>query len=288
MRDAVTKAYYQVLQQKQETLPRLAGRLGAAELEKAYLGLSKAKQSFLGTVVPSLTSKDIAEHALLFCASLPGILRPSFYEVTQFAVHHAVDDIHGKEASLISDVDSLPREISRVPLEMSLKAASSESKVELLISFASRLAEALKVGVQEFNGVGIDECVSMIGRRIDSFLSNLRRIVFTELCSAYNFTQLLCYDEIFSDESKFKLRWCERINDQTGKPMTGSVSEDSIAMHGQVAKPQEYFYGPDGGRWFHPPNRPYDHAVLMFWHPNLKDVPVWTHNPKGSKNASRA
>lgn len=283
MKQAEVKAYYDALRQKQDALPRIAGRLGSSEIERLYLEIARAKQRFLQSIKPRLSSSTMREQAIAFCASLPATLLPALFDVCRFATYHAFSDIAEKEIDILSEVGQEDiDELTDSTLSASLKTVSSESRITTLISFATRLAVLLEEGVAEHSGVSIDECLAMIGHRLDSFLANLRRIVFTELCSAYNFTQLLCYNELFGKNEKYYIRWCERINDKTGKPLHGAVSADSIAMHGQITRPQDYFHGPDG-KWFHPPNRPYDHAVLMFWHPNLREVPAWNHATKKEK-----
>lgn len=279
--------YYRALRQKQDCLARVAGRLGASELEEAYLALSRAKQGFLEIVRSKLSPAALQEQAILFCGGLPAALEPVFSEMCRFAVDHAIDDFGGREFSLIQDIDSDIDEPSDLSLQNAYRAVSAESRVVSLGHFATRLELALKQGLDEHNGLDLELCLMMIGRRINSFLANLRRIVFTEICSAYNFTQLLCYDDVFRRNKKFMIRWCERIDDETGQPRHGTVSKDSIALHGQITRPRDFFYDDNNGRWFHPPNRPFDHAVMMFWHPALSAVPAWKHVKKENKNAAR-
>ena len=111
------------------------------------------------------------------------------------------------------------------------------------------------------------------------------RIARTEISYAYN--------AAFSDSLvavKAELlpdlwgRWCELIDDTTGRPYDARVAQDSVVLHGQVAVPGGYFVMPVDNRaspkvwglsWNGPPNRPNDRASLGAWRPHWSDIPAW-------------
>lgn len=104
------------------------------------------------------------------------------------------------------------------------------------------------------------------------------RIVRTEQAWAYNATQA---DAIVDSSSKFPdmmMRWTELVEDVTLRKLDERVGDDSVAMHGQLAKPGGVFMIPPGAQgkispsmktqsWTNPPNRPNDRSVLQPWRP---------------------
>lgn len=109
------------------------------------------------------------------------------------------------------------------------------------------------------------------------------RIVRTETAWAMNATHADGIEEVSEDMGDMYMRWTEHVDDD-GEPMDDRVGEDSIAMHGQVAKPGRLFTMPDdpevsdkliGKSWPFPPNRPNDRAVLSPWRPAWGGL-AWT------------
>ncbi len=83
------------------------------------------------------------------------------------------------------------------------------------------------------------------------------------------------------------MRWTEKVDDATGRPLDKRVAGDSLVLHGQLAAPVGLAlfimpgWGTDktssamaGDTWYHPPNRPYDRAILTPWFPG-SGVPGW-------------
>lgn len=133
-------------------------------------------------------------------------------------------------------------------------------------------------------GETTSQAVERVARTADLEWWKAERIVRTEQSWAYNATQhagLLASAEAMPD---LYMRWTELVDDWSRRPLDDRVGADSIALHGQVAKPGQPFRmpasAPDvsdsllGRSWMHPPNRPNDRAVLMPWKPGW-DVPGW-------------
>jgi hypothetical protein len=79
------------------------------------------------------------------------------------------------------------------------------------------------------------------------------------------------------------MRWTEHVDDEDGEPLDNRVGEDSIYMHGQLARPGGIFRMPPDadvheslleGAWFHPPNRANDRGVLAPWRSHW-GIPGW-------------
>lgn len=102
------------------------------------------------------------------------------------------------------------------------------------------------------------------------------RVVRTETAWAFNATHADGIAELASEVDDIYMRWVEHVTD-SGEPMDDRVGADSIAMHGQIARPGGMFIMPPdmdvspslwGKRWAFPPNRPNDRAVLSAWRPH--------------------
>jgi hypothetical protein len=119
------------------------------------------------------------------------------------------------------------------------------------------------------------------------------RIVRTEMAYAYNSTHRDGIAESAEDMPGLMMRWEEHCDDG-GSPLDDRVGVDSIAMHGQVAKPGDLFIMPAtapfpdekgrtavpealvGRSWSFPPNRPHDRAVISPWMADW-GVPGWIY-----------
>lgn len=134
-------------------------------------------------------------------------------------------------------------------------------------------------------GMPASEIVTQVGDALDGHLWEVERTVRTEASFAWNSAQSDGIQVISTEFPGVYQRWTEMVNDMTGKPYDNRVGKDSIAMHGQVARPGKAFTMPGarqaptrmiGKSWFHPPNRPNDRAVLTPW---MLDwgVPGWQY-----------
>jgi hypothetical protein len=135
--------------------------------------------------------------------------------------------------------------------------------------------------------------IDTVAEAIDGEWWQGERIVRTEMAYAYNGTHRDGIMEASEQIPELWMRWEEHCDD-SGSPLDDRVGVDSIAMHGQVAKPGDQFTMPDtapfpdakgrtevpeslvGLSWDFPPNRPNDRAVLSPW---MEDwgVPGWRY-----------
>jgi hypothetical protein len=124
------------------------------------------------------------------------------------------------------------------------------------------------------------------------------RIVRTECAWAFNATHADGIADAARELPDMMMRWTEQCDDASGAPLDDRVGVDSIALHGQLAKPGGVFTMPPtslvpdksgktdvplglvGMMWAHPPNRPNDRAVLAPWRPHW-GVPGWTWDGSG-------
>lgn len=127
------------------------------------------------------------------------------------------------------------------------------------------------------------EAINRIERAANIEWWRAERIVRTELSMSYNSghvasTQLLGdeFDDVWN-------RWCEYVDDTTGRPLDNRVAIDSIVLHGQVARPGKPFVMPPdervpatlwGKTFLNGPNRPNDRSVTMPWRPHW-GTPAW-------------
>ena len=107
------------------------------------------------------------------------------------------------------------------------------------------------------------------------------RIVRTETAWAYNATHADAVGEASKAFPDLMMRWVEYVTDVTLQKMDTRVGDDSVALHGQLARSGTYFVMPlvhpvptmkispslRNQQWLFPPNRPNDRAVLQPWRP---------------------
>lgn len=168
-----------------------------------------------------------------------------------------------------------------------LTAARQRTMFEYSRQAGLRVSGAL-VGVQA-GTVTRAEARQLVLEALEQEDWQLARIARTEDSIAYNLGLEASIDEVARSENDrgsvrvvYK-RWTEHVNDITGAPLDNRVGDDSLAMHGQVARPGKSFVMPDvakapsrmvGRRWLAPPNRPNDRAVLLPWTPG-SGIPGW-------------
>jgi len=143
------------------------------------------------------------------------------------------------------------------------------------------------------SGESNDEAIQRVVGVADVEWWQAERIVKTELAWAYNSTQADGIAASAEAVPGLMMRWTENCDDTSSAPLDDRVGVDSIAMHGQVAKPNGGMFTcpptaplPDakgqtrvsdslsGESWAFPPNRPNDRAALSPWHPDW-GVPGW-------------
>lgn len=133
----------------------------------------------------------------------------------------------------------------------------------------------------------VSEIISETGVGLDDEWWRIERTVKTETSSMFNEATMAAILLVSQDDefSGMMSRWTEMIDDLTGRPLDNRVAPDSMALHGQVARPGGLFTMPSAARvpaamigkaWTHPPNRPNDRALLTPWMRDWK-VPGWLY-----------
>lgn len=151
---------------------------------------------------------------------------------------------------------------------MSVRASASLSR-QLIRSMEKELTMSLLLGEPTSDAI---KRVQQTGK-MDRWRAE--RTVRTEMSWAFNGTAADTIEAAAAYEPGLMLRWVEHVDDFTGTAYDKRVGKDSLVMHGQVARPGGVFTMPSDPRikpklygltWRHPPNRPFDRAVLDPWH----------------------
>lgn len=155
--------------------------------------------------------------------------------------------------------------------EMRFRSAAS-----LAPTIDERVQKAIAKAQLEADVVTIADIQVAVGDVAEHSWGVVQRVVRTETAHAFNTAQvegILLLEDEYPDIMK---RWTELVDDATGKPMDNRVGDDSIALHGQLARPSALFTmhphkkAPAtmlGNSWEYPPNRPNDRAVCTPWRP---------------------
>lgn len=114
------------------------------------------------------------------------------------------------------------------------------------------------------------------------------RIARTESAYAFNASAFLQVQADAAELGDLMGRWSELVDDLTGAPYDDRVAADSLALHGQIARPGAAFTMPVsqnvsaklwGKTWLYPPNRCNDRSCYGTWRPHWYDIPAWFYSP---------
>lgn len=212
--------------------------------------------------------------------------------------------LHG----LMADLTRLEREFTGVSVPLPVAEASvfrgivAGRRTSLMQAHASSMRRYGATLVQKMEhslsqslmtGDTPREAVERLSGVADAEWWRAERVVRTELSWASN---QVVVDGLRAERAggldDLMARWSEHVDDSSLAPLDDRVAVDSIAMHGQVARPGDGFTMPPsapqadskgqdqvpaalvGDSWLHPPNRPNDRAVLQPWRPHW-GVPGW-------------
>ena len=130
----------------------------------------------------------------------------------------------------------------------------------------------------------VGDLVSLAHQYLDEEDWRVERLVRYQTSFAYNGAANDAIGELGSEPefSGMCKRWTEHISD-IGMVLDNKVAHDSVAIHGQIAKPDGVFVQPEGscsfgGKTFlHSPNRPNDRSVTTPW---MKEwnIPGWKYS----------
>lgn len=146
-----------------------------------------------------------------------------------------------------------------------------------MASYGARVAAKIEegLGMSLATGETMTEAVDRVREAADVEWWQAERVVRTEQAWAFSATQADGIAAIAEEDDSVYMRWVEHVTDD-GEPMDDRVGEDSLVLHGQVARPGGLFYMPRdkrvdpnmwGESWAHPPNRPNDRSVISAWKP---------------------
>ena len=112
--------------------------------------------------------------------------------------------------------------------------------------YGSRLVGEMEkqLAVSMVQGETAGDAIDRIQRTSDVEWWQGERIVRTENAWAYNATQADAVSDAQSDLPDLMMRWSEHVSDTTWQPLDDRVGDDSVAMHGQVARSGRQFTMP--------------------------------------------
>jgi hypothetical protein len=135
-------------------------------------------------------------------------------------------------------------------------------------------------------GETLDDTITRIHRVAGGRFGGAERIARTETAWAYSAAAADGLAELHREMPDLYMRWNEHVSED-GAPLDDRVAVDSLAMHGQVAKPGGVFTMPSsapngqlvdkslvGRSWAHPPDRPNGRETITPWKPGW-GVPAW-------------
>lgn len=211
-------------------------------------------------------------------------------------------------SALLSDIAKLERQFTGAQVALpvaeaarfagvvdTLRTSLMRAHAASMARYGSHLVEQMEgaLGQALLTGETGHQATDRVARVAQVEWWRAARIVRTELSWASAATAVAGARESAKEMPDLRLRWSEHVDDESYAPLDDRVAVDSIALHGQVARPGEPFVMPPsapapdargetevpaalvGQTWTHPPDRPNDRAVLAPWRPHW-GVPGWT------------
>lgn len=154
----------------------------------------------------------------------------------------------------------------------------STRRLRATTSLATNIVMTLQRKVRESQAESMSELLQEIDAALHNEWWKIERTSNTETAQAFNAIR----SDAILKRGEWR-RWTELVDDATGKPLDDRVGDDSMVLHGQVAKPGQTFIMPPvpqapwpmvGDEYDAPPNRPNDRAVLLPWERG-SGVPAW-------------
>jgi hypothetical protein len=154
-----------------------------------------------------------------------------------------------------------------------------------MAAYGSRVVGAIEnqLALSLVEGETTGDAIDRVQGVADNEWWQAERIVRTETAAAYNQTAADGIAEVATEFDDMRIRWVEHCDDE-GEPLDDRVAADSIALHGQVARPGEGWVMPLdaedvsesmlGQRFFSAPCRPNGRETLSAWRPSW-GIPGW-------------
>jgi len=292
-------------------LTRLINRGGVARVKKVYDQAQAELERKLARSIGSGSSPfTIHQHRALLAQVRQGqmhIARKMGVASSQATIDTQKDALGGLVGTIKRFEKKHGADAPILPLEEASKFAGvlDKRKTSLLKQNATSMAKYGAGVVQKMEGqLSLSlatgetafEAMDRVAATADTEFWRAERIVRTEQAWAFNATirdGIAATAEAVGGD--LYMRWTEMVDDDSLEPLDDRVSADSIALHGQVARPGEQFTMPSSARgleirnrfgrsrvdpdmigqgWDHPPNRPNDRSSVLPWRPGW-DAPGW-------------
>ena len=300
----VPKAYQQVLDQHRRQLVRLTERGGVERAKKLYdeaqavvtkrlRGLSRARETFTAQQKAQVMGQ-IKQGQRMVAQRMTGELGDLSKTAQTDALRGLVDNIsrlekHFTGSDIVLPIDEAARFRGIVDgRRESLLRSHAESIDNYGDVLVGKMEDQLSLSMVAGEHYG--EAIERIEDTAGLEWWQGERIVRTELVGAFNATAYDGMREMGRELDDLGMRWVEYVDDDTGEPRDDRVSDDSLAMHGQVAPVSGRFYFPNtmpggeplpkscqvyvGKSWLFPPLRPNGRESISPWRPHW-GIPAW-------------
>jgi hypothetical protein len=288
---AATSAYHQILETHRTNLVRLSEHRGVDRLKKLYDRSQEELAEKLRRTAPGRRTSFTAhqQRALLaqvqqgqavIAARLAG-------EAGDISRDVQVESLRGLSTWLGrmekhyggADIDLPIDEAARFWGVIDRRRSSLlKQHATSMTRYGSHLVGKMEeeLGLATMQGETVDGAIGRVMDTAQVEWWKAEQIVRTEWAWAYNATHYDGIEETAKEIEDLYSRWVEHVSD-SGQPLDDRVGADSLAMHGQVARPGELFVMPRdprvspkmwGKTWQFPPDRPNDRAVLAAWRPH--------------------
>lgn len=287
------QAAQQILGEQQKLLGRVTNERAAARLRKLYDQAAAELEGKLARVRGGRTMTVGQHRQMLHQLRLFGVQMPVrmaeglgqvAHETQRTALNSLAKGIQAVERTFKGAATPLPlAEASRFAGVIDRRKTSlMRMHQSSMANYGTRIVGKMEnqLAVSLASGETQMDAIDRITKTADLEWWQGERIVRTETAWAYNATHHDGIVEAARELPDMMARWSEHVDDG-GAPMDDRVGDDSLAMHGQIAKPGEAFTmpptTPDGkvihrslvGRsWQFPPNRPNDRAIVQPWRPH--------------------
>ena len=294
--------YHQVVAEHHARLERLAEHRGVARLRRIYDDAqADVQRSIKGLVRGRRGSEFTAHHKRMVMAQL---IHGQAYVAKRLGAElgdAARDAQRDVLRALARDVSRLEAKFSGhapvLPIEDAARFAGviDKRKTSLLVqhkeslnNYGARAVAKMEDALSHtlLVGEGQGQAIDRISDIVDGEFYQVERIARTELAWAANATTADGLQSVAEVVPDMMMQWREMVSDG-GQPLDDRVGVDSLALHGQVARPGGMFTtparSPDGEavsdslayeEIAFPPNRPNDRATLAPWRSHW-GIPGW-------------
>lgn len=279
-------------------LERLIALVGVRPLRKLYEQAHDELELKLGRMVGKARNTFTAhQHAAMLAQ-----VRQGEMEIAQRLARRlnssSVDVQRGSIKDLVSYIGRLEKmhkgAATPLPIEQAarLSGVIDKRKSSLLhlhktsmAKYGARTVKTMEKGLAQslIQGESAMDAIERVRQAADLEWWQAERIVRTELAFASSAAAADGMQDSLTEMPNLMMRWTEYVSDTTKAPLDDRVAVDSLAMHGQLARPGGLFTMPPdprvspkvwGRSWAFPPNRPNDRAVIQPWQPDW-GVPGW-------------